>query len=38
MRHSDGWIEPAIHVILVICAVLTLLGIATVAHFVIKYW
>lgn len=38
MRNNDGWIEPAIHIILVVCVVLALLGIVTAAHFVIKYW
>lgn len=38
MRNNDGWIEPAIHIILVICAVLALLGVLTVGHFVLKFW
>jgi hypothetical protein len=36
--NEGKWIETAIHVVLVISAVLAVLGIITVAHFVLKFW
>lgn len=34
----DGWIEPVIHILLAVSAVLALGGIITVIHFVWKFW
>jgi len=38
MRELDTWIEPTIRIMLIVCAILAVAGIVTVAHFVLKFW
>lgn len=38
MRDEGRWIEPAIKVLLVVSAIGALVGIAVVAHFIVKFW
>lgn len=38
MRDNGNWIEPTIHIIMIIAAILAVAGLFVVAHFVIKHW
>lgn len=38
MRNNYSWIESAIYVIMIVCAIGALAVVFVAVHFIIKYW